>query len=111
MLPGNVVRSLHEGTAEAGLAGRGIYMGTVSRRLCFEHAKILLHAEGKYWIANLKSKDDRLLFEKRSRRLTHGAEGFLNRRRMEFEVAIEGGFPIETIYRLRKQIRKAAKWA
>ena len=88
-----------------------ICLGHVARRLCFEHQALLLRFGGKYWITDLKSKADRILFEKRDRRRVKAIETSNNRLRVELQIAAEQGFPLETIYALRKQLAKISRWA
>jgi hypothetical protein len=86
-------------------------MGWVGRKLCFEHRQILLRHGQEYWIANLKKRGDQLLFEKRDRKRTKSVETANNRLRVELEIAADQGFPLETIYALRKQLAKISRWA
>jgi len=72
---------------------------------------MLLRFGGKYWITDFKSKADRILFEKRDRRRVKTVEGINNRLRAELEIAASEGFPLETIYALRKQLAKIARRA
>jgi len=88
-----------------------VCLGHVARRLCFEHRAMLLRFAGKYWITDFKSKADRILFEKRDRRRVKTVEGINNRLRAELEIAADQGFPLETIYALRKQLAKIARRA
>jgi hypothetical protein len=86
-----------------------ILMGRVARKMCFEKEKILLHLKEEYWIAR-KIKADRTLAEKRLRRILRTIEGKDNRFLAESEIcAREDLVPQGVIYRLRKQLRRAAR--
>jgi hypothetical protein len=86
-------------------------MGRVARKLCFEHRMLLLRFAQKYWITDLKLKADRLIFEKRDRQRVKTIESINNRLRVELQIAADQGFPLETIYALRKRLAKVSKWA
>jgi len=88
-----------------------ICMGRVARKLCYEHEVLLLSSGNKYWITNLKTKADRLIFEQRDRRRVKAIESINNRLRAELEIAAAQGFPLEIVYALRKQLAKIARRA
>ena len=72
---------------------------------------LLLRFAQKYWITDLKLKADRLIFEKRDRQRVKTIESINNRLRAELEIAADQGFPLETIYALRKRLAKISRWA
>jgi hypothetical protein len=86
-------------------------MGRVAKRLCFENQKVLLHQEGRYWIAR-KVKADSVIAEKRLRKAVRAVQNKGDRFRAETEIfASQEIIPQSVIYTIRKQASKTARIA